>query len=170
MTVTHKTALGLFPDRRSLETGVDRLKAAGFTPEQISVVVPESTGTMEEREVIGKNTTSSATIGAGTGAAIGGTLGLLAHAGVLAVPGIGAFLVLGPVGLAVIGTVAAAGLGTLIGSFIGLNDTADEIRVYEERLKKGEALASVECADEAQLHTAERVMAQSGAEKIYHKP
>lgn len=170
LTLTRLAALGLYPNRRTLEQGVERLHAAGFGRDHISVVLPQSTGTLEERQVVADNAAGAAKIGGGTGALVGGTLGLLIAGGVLAIPGIGAFLLLGPLAAGLFGTAIGGGLGTLIGSYVGLNASADEVRVYEERLKKGEALLRVDCDDDAHMKLAEGILASTGADKVYHKP
>ncbi len=65
---------------------VDRLKAAGFTSSDISVLMPDIQGTKDFAVDNETKSPEGATIGAGTGAAIGGGLGWLAGIGALAIP------------------------------------------------------------------------------------
>ena len=67
-----------------------------------------------------------------TGGAIGGTLGLLAGIGTLAIPGLGPFIAPGPIIAALSGAAAAAAAGALV--VLGIPEY--EAKVYEDRIKK----------------------------------
>lgn len=166
MSLTRQVALGLYPSQEAVQRAVHRLKLAGFTQETIKIVTPESSDPRPERDAIGKDSFSHAKVGGCIGAAIGIATGFL----LLGNPGISAFFTFGQYGPVIIGFIIGGGVGTLIGSYVGLNRSVDEVKMYEERLKKGEALASVECSDAEHLQKAERILAETGAEKIYHRP
>ncbi|NTU84834.1 MAG: hypothetical protein HGA45_36630, partial [Chloroflexales bacterium] len=89
-----KTVVGLFDNFAEAQSVVQDLIDSGFRREDISVVANES-ATGRDRAV-GADRESAAAEGAGTGAVggtvLGGALGLLVGAGLLAIPGIGPVL------------------------------------------------------------------------------
>ena len=99
-------AFGLYPDRASLETGVEALRNAGFRAADISVVIPDSGTTKELAHEINTKAPEGATAGGGAGAIVGGVLGWLAGIGALAIPGIGPLVAAGPI------VATLAGIGT----------------------------------------------------------
>src|ERR1700747_1704393 len=107
-----KTAVfGIYKSRAQVESAVDALVAGGFRSEDISVLMPENVGTKDFAHEKGTKAPEGAAAGAGTGAVIGGTLGLLAGIGALAIPGLGPFIAAGPI----MGALAGAGGGGVVG-------------------------------------------------------
>src|SRR6478609_8432050 len=96
-----KTIFGLFDDRPNVEEAIDKFRLEGFDAKNISIVMKDK----EKADDLGKNTgfnvAGGAVSGAATGAIVGGIAGLLAG---IAIPGLGAFLIGGPIA-------AALGLG-----------------------------------------------------------
>jgi hypothetical protein len=84
-------------------------------------------------------------VGVTAGGVIGGTLGLLAGVGLLAIPGLSPFIAAGPImaGLAGLGVGGAVGGAT--GALIGMGIPEFEAKRYEGRLQKGGILLSVHC-------------------------
>ena len=76
---------------------VDQLKNAGFTSNDISVLMPDKSGTKEFAVDNETKAPEGAATGAGTGAVLGGGLGWLAGIGALAIPGLGPFIAAGPI-------------------------------------------------------------------------
>src|SRR5919108_491450 len=76
-------------------TLVEQLKAAGFSPNAISVLFPDKTGTKDFAHEHHTKAPEGATTGAGAGGVLGGTLGWLAGIGALAIPGLGPFIAAG---------------------------------------------------------------------------
>ena len=77
-----QTVIGLTPRLDQAEMLVDRLKTAGFSSNDISILLPDKEGTQDFAH---KNTTKApegAATGASTGGVIGGTLGWLAGIGI----------------------------------------------------------------------------------------
>lgn len=85
-------AYGIFHSRGQAENAVDRLVAAGFRTEDISVLLPENVGTKDFAHEKNTKAPEGTTTGVATGGAVGGTLGLLAGIGALAIPGLGPFI------------------------------------------------------------------------------
>jgi hypothetical protein len=76
---------------------------------------------------------------------IGGTLGVLAGVGALAIPGVGPLIAAGPImaGLASLGVGGA--VGGLVGALVGMGIPEYEAKRYEGRVKSGGTLLSVHC-------------------------
>ena len=89
---------GIYSTRIAVENAADSLMKAGFPASDISVLLPESLGGPKD---MGTEKATKAPEGAAagvtTGGVIGGTLGLLAGVGLLAIPGLGPFIAAGPV-------------------------------------------------------------------------
>ena len=83
---------GIYSTRGMAESAVDRLIAAGFRNEDISVLLQDNVGTKDFAHEKHTKAPEGATTGATTGAALGCTLGLLAGIGALAIPGLGPFI------------------------------------------------------------------------------
>ena len=80
-----------------------------------------------------------------TGGVIGGTLGLLAGVGLLAIPGMGPFIAAGPIMAGLAGLGVGGAVGGVTGALIGMGIPEFEAKRYEGRLQKGEILLSVHC-------------------------
>ena len=68
---------------------IDSLKAAGFSNNDISVLFPDKGTTKNFAHEKNTKAPEGAVTGAGTGLAVGATLGWLAGIGLLAIPGVG---------------------------------------------------------------------------------
>lgn len=152
------------------ETDADRivtsLQAAGFTNNDISVLLPDKSGT---QDLAHKNTTKApegATAGASTGAVLGGTLGLLAGIGALAIPGLGAFIAAGPIMAALSGAAVGGTVGGVTGGLIGMGIPEYEAKQYEGKLREGNILLSVHTENGDQAKRAEEIFKANNAHDI----
>src|SRR5215468_8369848 len=84
MAGKNTAVFGIYRSRESAEQGVDALIAEEFRAEDISVLLPENVGTKDFAHEKHTKAPEGTATGAGTGAVIGGTLGLLAGIGSLA--------------------------------------------------------------------------------------
>lgn len=80
-----------------------------------------------------------------TGGVVGGTLGLLAGIGALAIPGVGPFTAADPIMGALAGLGVGGAVGGLIGALVGMGIPEYEAKRYEGRIKDGGVLLSVHC-------------------------
>src|SRR5262247_2006160 len=126
---------------------VNQLKAAGFSPNDISVLFPDKTGTKDFAHEHHTKAPEGAAAGAGTGGILGGALGWLVGIGALAIPGLGPFIAAGPIMAALSGAAAGAALGGITGALIGMGIPEYEAKQYEGKLKKGNILISVHTED-----------------------
>jgi hypothetical protein len=145
---------------------VDQLKAAGFSHNDISVLLPDKTGTRDFAHEQHTKAPEGAATGAGTGGVLGGTLGWLVGIGTLAIPGLGPFIAAGPIMAALSGAAAGAALGGLAGALIGMGIPEYEAKRYEGRVKDGNILISVHAEDRAERARAKDIFEQAGAEDI----
>ncbi len=101
--------------------------------------------------------------GATSGGLLGGSLGLLAGIGALAIPGMGPFIAAGPIIAALSGSAIGGSLGMLIGSIIGAGIPEYEAKKYETGLHEGKILISVTTANNDLADRAYDIMKQGGA-------
>jgi len=145
---------------------VDQLKAAGFSHNDISVLLPDKTGTRDFAHEQHTKAPEGAATGAGTGGVLGGTLGWLVGIGTLAIPGLGPFIAAGPIMAALSGAAAGAALGGLAGALIGMGIPEYEAKRYEGRIKDGNILISVHAENRAERARVKDIFEQAGAEDI----
>ncbi len=157
---------GIYSHRSEAENAVDQLVAAGFRNEDISVLMQDNVGTKDFATEKETKAPEGTTTGVLTGGAIGGTLGLLAGIGALAIPGVGPFIAAGPI----MGTLAGLGtggfVGGVIGALIGMGIPEYEAKRYEGRIKTGGILLSVHTDASDWVRKAKEVLKQTGATDI----
>jgi len=147
-------------------TIVDRLKAAGFSNNDISVLFPDKTGTKDFAHEQHTKAPEGATTGGITGGVLGGALGWLAGVGALAIPGVGPFIAAGPI-LAALGGAAVGGtVGGIAGALIGLGIPEYEAKRYEGKIREGNILISVHSDDSDETREAKEIFKQAGAKDI----
>jgi len=159
-----KLVTGIFNSRPSAELASQELVKAGFPPEDISLLLTETT---RGREFALRKSTK-APEGAATGATIGGVLGALAGGlaavASITVPGL-AIVAAGPVVAALTGLGAGAATGGLTGALLGLGIPEHEARFYNGEIERGGILVGVYVhADRAKV--AREILDSAGAEKV----
>lgn len=145
---------------------VSRLKGAGFLDNDISVLLPDKSGTRDFAHEQHTKAPEGATTGAGAGGVLGGTLGLLAGIGALAIPGLGPFIAAGPIMAALSGAAVGAAVGGLTGALIGMGIPEYEAKRYEGKVAAGNVLISVHAETGEEIRRAREIMEQEGAEDI----
>src|SRR5450432_1252317 len=101
------------------ESIIDNLKAAGFSKNDISALLPDKRGTKDFAHEHNTKAPEGAATGAGTGGVLGGALGWLAGIGALAIPGAGPLIAAGPIMAAMAGVGVGGALGGITGGLIG---------------------------------------------------
>jgi len=157
---------GIFRNRSQAENAVDRLVAAGFRTEDISVLLPENVGTKDFAHEKNTKAPEGTTTGAVAGGVVGGTLGLLAGVGALAIPGLGPFIAAGPIMAALAGLGAGGAVGGLVGALVGMGIPEYEAKRYEGRIKEGGILMSVHCDNSDWTKKAKDLLKQAGADDV----
>lgn len=148
------------------ETIVNRLRQNGFHSEDISVLFADKETTREFAHEKQTKAPQGAVAGIGAGGALGGTVGWLAGAGALVIPGLGPFLAAGPILAALSGAAIGATVGGLTGALIGLGIPEREAKRYEDQLRQGGILISVHCDDELAASRALDILHREGARDI----
>ncbi len=164
-----KVVFGVFKTRLAADRAVDALKMDGFINSEISVILPNHAGSLEDSMYTSTKAPEGATTGASTGAVIGGALGLLAGIGALAIPGVGPLVAAGPIMAALAGVGVGGVLGGVSGALIGLGVPEYEARRYESYVKDGAILLSVH-TDLAGVERAKRNFVDGGAADIAVTP
>lgn len=166
MAGKNTAVFGIFGDRAQAEQGVDALINAGFRSEDISVLLPENVGTKDFAAEKNTKAPEGTAAGAGTGAVVGGTLGLLAGIGALAIPGLGPFIAAGPIMGALAGAGTGGVVGGIIGALVGMGIPEYEAKRYEGMIKEGKILLSVHCDNSDWVKRAKDVLERVGAADI----
>jgi hypothetical protein len=167
MSDNKKTAVfGIYKDGLSVERGVEALKAAGFSNNDVSVLFPENQSTKEFAHEKNTKAPEGATNGAGTGAVLGGGLGWLVGIGALAIPGLGPFIAAGPIVAALAGVGVGGAIGGLTGALIGMGIPEYEAKRYEGRVKDGGILLSVHSDTSEEIKRAKEILERTGAQDI----
>jgi hypothetical protein len=164
--MTKRTALCLVDTDEQAHATVAQLTAAGFSQDDISVLFPDKGSTKEFAHQKETKLPEGATVGAGTGGVLGGTVGLLAGLGALAIPGLGPFIAAGPLMAALSGGAIGAGLGGLTGALVGLGIPEYEAKRYEGKVKEGGILISVHSESHDETKRAKEIFKAAGAHDI----
>ncbi len=158
-----KTAVaGIYSTRESVERAIDTLVKSEFQSSDISVLLPENLGS----KAIGTEKATKAVKGAASGAVLGGTLGLLAGIGALAIPGLQPLIAAGPIMAALAGMGLGGAVGGVTGALVGMGIPEHKAKRYEVRLQKGGILLSAHCDTSEEIQRAKEIMERAGAEDI----
>ena len=165
--MSSKTAVyGIFDNRAQVDAAVSRLRTDGFRNEDISVLFPDKEGTSSFAHEAHTKAPEGAATGAGAGAVVGGTLGLLAGIGLLAIPGLGPFIAAGPIMASLAGMGIGGATGGLVGALVGLGIPEVEAKRYEGMIKEGHILMSIHSDDAEYTKRAKAVLDATGAKHV----
>ena len=147
-TGSNRILTGMFKDRESAEKAYSSAIDRGYSKDDVNVMMSDKTrdswfsGDNDDSEL-----GSKALEGAGTGSAIGGTLGAII-AGIAAIgtsvllPGLG-LVVAGPLLAALAGAGAGGLTGGLVGALIGSGIPEEHAKAYEEGINNGGMVVGV---------------------------
>ncbi|MGB8541869.1 MAG: hypothetical protein WCD49_09555 [Candidatus Acidiferrales bacterium] len=167
MSDNKKTSvMGIYNTRESVERAVDTFLKSGFTTSDVSILLPENLGGKPIATHKDTKAPEGATAGGAGGAVVGGTLGLLAGVGALAIPGLGPFIAAGPIMAALAGIGVGGAVGGFAGALIGMGIPEYEAKRYEGRIQKGGILLSVHCDTSDQIKRGKEILKNTGAEDI----
>src|SRR6059058_5172423 len=113
-----KAVFCLVRDQAQASQIVDNLRTAGFTSDDISVLLPDKETSREFAHEQHTKAPEGATTGAVTGGVLGGVAGWLVGIGTLAIPGLGPFIAAGPIMAALSGGAIGGATGGIIGALI----------------------------------------------------
>ena len=160
-----KTIIGIFSDRIDVEDAIEELRDSGFDAKDVSIVMQDKKESAAIANDTGANVAGGAVSGATTGAVLGGLAGLVSA---IALPGLGAFFIGGPIAAAlgltgaaaatVSGVTTGAVAGGLVGALIGMGLPQDEAEYYEGRVREGAILVAIPATSTAQQDEIVRIL------------
>ena len=166
MAGKNTAAFGIFSSHSAAENAVDRLRAAGFSHDDVSVLMADKQSSKDfaaEKNTKAPEGTATGVLSGGT---VGGTLGLLAGLGALAIPGVGPLIAAGPIMGALAGLGIGGAVGGLVGALVGMGIPEYEAKRYEGRVNDGGVLVSVHCESSEEISRAKDVLKNAGGEDI----
>src|SRR5579863_1184763 len=166
MAGKNTAVFGIYKNSVAAERAVDQILAAGFSNNDISVLLPDNQSSKEFAHEKNTKAPEGTTTGVTAGGVVGGTLGVLAGIGALAIPGLGPFIAAGPIMAGLAGLGVGGAVGGLIGALVGMGIPEYEAKRYEGRLKSGGVLLSVHCDTSAEIARAKEILKHTGAEDI----
>jgi hypothetical protein len=166
MANKNTAVFGIYATPATAENGVDHLLSLGFTNPAISVLMPDDDTTRAFAHEKNTKAPEGTAAGVATGGLVGGTLGLLAGIGALAIPGIGPLIAAGPIVAALAGIGAGGAVGGIVGALAGMGIPEYEAKRYEGAVKDGGTLLSVHCDTSEQISVAKQALRDTGARDI----
>jgi len=159
-----KTVAGIFDNKMVADKAVAELLDAGFTKDNISLIMSEETKKKFFRSTDDEanRTAKGATAGAAMGVALGALIAGLTAAGTIVTSG-GALLLTGPMVAILSGAGAGGVAGGLVGALVRAGFAADEAGRFEEEIKRGKAVVVVHAESEEKASRAKVALQHSGA-------
>ncbi|HEV3168330.1 MAG TPA: hypothetical protein VGZ22_30275 [Isosphaeraceae bacterium] len=161
------TIVGLFESQTEAHAAVRRLQASGFRQDVIGVAMRD--GSSDELATVSTYSDrrpQGAATGAVSGAGVGVLMGLALAGSTIAIPGVGGFLIGGPLAAALAGLGVGVASGGLLGALIGLGIPEAEAYHYAAGLEQGGVLVSVQASRE-HAGIARRILDQESARRTY---
>jgi hypothetical protein len=174
-----KVVVGLFDHLSDAKEAVAELVNRGFEREKISLVASNAAGEYDSYFKDGSYDASyievddddltraeGAAAGAGIGATIGGLGGLLMGLGLLAVPGVGPALAVGPIAAALVGAGIGGASGGVMGALVNDGVSEEHASFYAEGIRRGGSLVSVKTQGDQEHNLAQQIMDSNGPVSI----
>src|SRR5271169_1153925 len=161
-----KAVFGIAKTQSQAIAIAEQLKMAGFSVDDISVLLPDKQGTKDFAHEQHTKAPEGAATGGASGAVLGGALGWMVGIGALAIPGLGVFIAAGPIMAALAGAAGGAAAGGLTGALIGMGIPEYEAKRYEGKVKDGNILLSIHTEDGKQRDRAKKILENGGAVDI----
>lgn len=148
----------LAPSHAQAERMVAALKAAGFSKDEISVMLPDHasarTRNPEEHAVL--------VAGHDTAGVLDGTLAWIDGISELSLPGETRFIAGGPI----VAAMGGAGKGGITAGLVGLGLPDSEARRYDAKIRKDKILICVPASDADEVACVRAIFAQQGGEDL----
>lgn len=162
-----KAVIGMVDTAAQAERVVEELqRVSGIAVGDISVLLPDQRASRDFAHEHNTKAPEGAVAGAGAGGLLGGTLGLLAGIGALAIPGAGPFIAAGPLLAALSGAAAGATVGGISGALVGMGIPEIEAKSYEGKLRGNNVLIAVHTDSVEEQNAAREVLKRNGARDI----
>lgn len=162
-----KAVIGIVDSVAQAENAVtDLQRVANIGVQDISVLMSDRRTQREFAEEHQTKAPEGALVGAGAGGILGGSLGLLAGIGTLAIPGIGPLIAAGPLLATLSGLAAGVAVGGISGALVGMGISESDARSYEGKLRGGNVLIAVHTESREAQIAAREVLERYGAHDI----
>ncbi len=161
-----KSVMCIVETQSKAESVVNQVEQAGFVRSDVSVLLPNKSGTKDFAHEHNTKAPEGAVAGVGAGGLVGGTLGLLAGIGALAIPGVGPLIAAGPLLAALSGAAAGATVGGVTGALVGMGIPEMEAKRYEGKIKSGNILISVHTNTSEEQTRVEKIFKAAHAQDI----
>jgi hypothetical protein len=142
---------------------VNQLKGAGFSENDISVLLRDRTGNRRFAHIEHNKALEAAAVGGGIGIVLGGALSWLMALGILAIPGVGPLIAAGPIIAALAGAGVGAVAGGVTGSIIGMRMPSFEAIQYQGEMGGGNVLISVLTGNAAERDRVKAIFDNAGS-------
>src|ERR1700759_3489801 len=166
MSSKNVAVFGIYKTPGIAEAAVDHLLSKGFTNSSISVLLPDDESTRAFAHEKNTKVPEGTAAGVTTGGVIGGTLGLLAGIGALAIPGVGPLIAAGPIVASLAGLGVGGTVGGIVGALVGMGIPEYEAKRFEGAAKNGDTLLSVHCDTSDEIKRAKNSLEATGATDI----
>jgi hypothetical protein len=166
MAGKNTAVFGIYPNTEQTERAVDILMRAGFASGDISALLPDRRSTQQFAHEKDTKAPEGTATGATAGGVIGGTLGILAGIGSIAIPGLGPFIAAGPIMAGLAGLGVGGAVGGIVGALVGMGIPEYEAKRYEGQVKDGGNLVSVHCETSDEIRRAKDLLRSTGAHDI----
>lgn len=156
----------LFKNKTQAEAAVDSLIKRGYTRDDISVIMSDSTHNKHFAIEDGNKAAAGTGVGGAIGGVVGATLAAIAAVGTsLALPGLG-LVVAGPIAAALAGAGAGAATGGIIGALVGAGIPEHRAKVYDAGVREGGILVGVESKSDNDTKNLEELLHNLGGENV----
>jgi len=166
MSNKNTAVFGIYSTPAAAENAVDNLLTLGFSNSDISVLLPDDDSTRAFAHEKNTKAPEGTATGVTAGGVIGGTLGLLAGIGALAIPGVGPLIAAGPIMGALAGLGVGGTVGGIVGALVGMGIPEYEAKRFEGAVKDGGTLLSVHCDTSDEISRAKDSLKATGAKDI----
>jgi hypothetical protein len=160
-----RSIFALVDDAAHADDVLRRLQDRGIATDKVSVLFADRHRARDFAAGHDAHSEGAAT-GVGLGSVVGGALGMLAVVGSLVIPGLGLFIVAGPL-MVLLGALVGAAFGGLAGTLRGLGLPSAIAEFYLKRVQEGAVLVAVESDTMDGIETAREVLIEVNAEEIH---
>lgn len=141
MTLPLRPIVGVFAERSQAQRTLRALRQAGFAEDQLGLIAQDKAPTTAKAET-GSEVEEGMVAGAATGATMAGLWAVGIAAGIL--PAIGPVLAGGVLASILVSAASGAAVGSAVGLLVGLGLSEEEANHYEQELKSGRTLVTVQ--------------------------
>jgi hypothetical protein len=157
---------GLFRDRLTAEAAVREISKWGYTRDDVSIMMSDTTRDKEFGIEAGSKAAEGASVGGAIGGAVGAVLAALTAVGTsIVLPGIG-LVIAGPIAAALAGAGAGGATGGLIGLLVGAGIPEHRAKVYDAGLREGGILLGAHAKSDEDAKKIEEVFERLNAQKV----